>query len=113
MAKRKTISSKLFEMFTGELVSIWVKKDMKELSEDIRGGVKNFSSPGVLAGFLNEEDDEYFFLGHTPADISFAVKKNEIIQVGLLEQDEIDTLQEQAEALNNAVETPKKNTGVN
>jgi hypothetical protein len=97
MSKRKNIS-KLFEIFTGERVSIWVKKDMMQTMLDNKGNLKTSAQPGVLGGFLIEEDDEYFYFGHVPETIAFAVKKDSIIQLGILEDtDLVDRLQEQAE----------------
>lgn len=114
MAKKQNIS-KLFEIFVGEKVSVWVKKDMQQVVQDAKGNIKNITNPGVLGGYLIEEDGKYFYLGHTPDIIAFAVKEEDIIQIGILDEDSefMDHLQEQAEALNDAVATPEDDTGVN
>lgn len=78
--KRLSSYSLLFEIFCGNYVNIFVK-NIKSV-----GGRQGKINNVMLAGFLLDEDDEFYFLGQTPDDVFCAVKKDEIAALMLGEE---------------------------
>lgn len=99
--------SQVFECFTGEFVSVVLNKDNKN-SVSIGNTIRPVQSPMVIQAYMIEEDDEYFFLGHDPDLICIAVKKNQIVLIETL-----DPTEDMAQELDEAVEIPKSDLGVN
>lgn len=99
--------SKIFECFTGEFVTVLLNKDDKN-SVNLGNNIKSVQSPMVIGGFLIEEDDEYFFMGYDPDLICIAVKRNQVVVMEIVDQNA-----EIAHQLDDAVETPLDDTGIN
>ena len=99
--------SYVYECFTGEFVSIVLNKDEKN-SVAIGDTIRPVQKPMIVLGFMIEEDDHYFFLGHDPDLICIAVKKNQVVVIEVADPNE-----QMAHELNDAVETPKNDLGVN
>lgn len=70
--KQQQTYSLLFEIFCGSYVNIFVKNIKSSATR--AGKVNNV----MLAGFLLDEDEEYYFLGQTPEEVFCAVAKSEM-----------------------------------
>ena len=91
--------SYVYECFTGEFVSIVLNKDEKN-SVAIGDTIRPVQKPMIVLGFMIEEDDHYL--------ICIAVKKNQVVVIEVADPNE-----QMAHELNDAVETPKNDLGVN
>ena len=97
----------LFKYFAGEFVSVLLNKDIKQ-SIQTTHTVKTIVNPCQLEGYLIDEDDIYFFIGSQPGTINTAINKKMIVTMEL-----IDPNQDMAIELDQSVETPKDDKGVN
>jgi len=79
--KRPKKSSLLYDIFVGTYVNIALK--------NIKGGS---SRPGkianlMFAGYLLDEDEEYFYIGQTSDEVYAAVKKEEVAAIMLSDEE--------------------------
>lgn len=99
--------SRLFEIFTSEYVRLTLKKNIKQSIK-----TKNVSEmvelPIMIEGFFTEEDDTYYYLGYEPGSISIAVSQYEVSTMEICDPNE-----QLAENLNDLVETPENDNGMN
>jgi hypothetical protein len=73
LKKQKKNSSRMFEVFAGEYVTIVVKT--------IKGGSKGKIINLMLAGYLLDECENYVYIGENPHEIFACVKHNEIASI--------------------------------
>jgi len=83
----KKQESHIFELFAGEYVSIILDMQVESVSQksDTIDMVKH---PLNVTGYLTDEDDDYFFLGHEPNIYNQAVKKAMIVHIEVIEEEE-------------------------
>jgi hypothetical protein len=80
--KRKLTSNRFFDTFAGEEVRIFTKVSVSEGIETEQGTIKQ-EAPMTVVGFLLDFDEEYYFVGDGPDQVSSAVK---IDQVALIQE---------------------------
>lgn len=78
--------SHLFELFAGEYVSILINMQVESISQNSET-VDMIKSPLNISGYLTDEDDDYFFLGHEPNIYNQAVKKDLIVHLEVVEEE--------------------------
>lgn len=104
MTKKKITS--FFEVFAGEHITVIINQNMEQSVTDGET-LQTLKSPISVSGYLTDEDDDYYYLGHEPGQYNQALKKNMVTHAALTEEDDVMT-----EILNNA-ETPTKNEEYN
>lgn len=97
----------LFELFCGEFVRLLLIKDSKQTVEH-GGTIKTIQQPLTIEGFLIEADDDYYYLGLSPQVISKAIHKSQIVQIEI-----INPTKEEDELLNEIVDVPDSENGIN
>jgi hypothetical protein len=97
----------LFNYFAGDWVSILLLKDIKQSVQAPRN-VNTIYTPLFAEGYLLDQDEHYYYLGQQIDNVDKAVNKKYIITVELA-----DPHQELAMQLDESVETPKDDKGVN
>lgn len=70
-------SSKVFDKFVGSFIHI-VTASLK--GSESSGGRK-IIGPVIITGFMLDEDEEYFYLGQSPDEITDAVKRSEVVRI--------------------------------
>lgn len=85
MVKQKEAVDNLFELFAGEYVSIMINATVESAVQN-GDQVEITKAPLTSVGFLSDEDDTYFYLGHEPNVYNQAVKKNMVIHIEVLEE---------------------------
>lgn len=103
--------NRVFENFAGEHITILLNKDTKQTVE-VDGRLQIIQSPALVEGYLIDEDDEYYYIGHTQKAFNQVVNKRYIVHIELTNQEETQNLQE-LELLNNLVDVPDEETGFN
>jgi hypothetical protein len=103
--------NRVFENFAGEFITILLNKDTKQTVE-IDGRLQIIQSPALIEGFLIDEDDEYYYIGHNEKSFNQVVNKKYIvhIEVGNPEKEEIT---QSFDMLNSLVDVPDEETGFN
>lgn len=74
------MSNRVFENFAGEFVVILLNKDTKQTVE-MNGKLHIVYSPAIIEGFLIDEDDEYYYVGHSPKSFDQVINKKYIVHI--------------------------------
>jgi hypothetical protein len=85
MTKQKEISDNLFELFAGEYVSMLLEATMENVNQN-GDQVEIVKAPLSVVGFLSDEDNVYFYLGHEPSVYNQAVRKDRVVHIEVLEE---------------------------
>ena len=107
MAKSK---NRIFESFCGEYVETRLNKDNRQTIE-MGGKIVTVHSQNIIKGFLVDEDDEYYYVGHNPETFSHAVNKRYIVHIGATNETEREA--EQQELLDGLVDRPERKSDYN
>lgn len=83
---KKHSESHLFELFAGEYVSILLNMQIESVSQNLET-VDMLKTPLNITGYLTDEDDDYYYLGHEPNVYNQAVKKNMIVHLEVIEEE--------------------------
>jgi len=85
MKKKPRENSPYFKIFVGELVAITMnfKITGQEMDED--GSGKMTEEPLTAIGYLLEEDDQYYYLGEDPRQVTVAVKIKDVMITSVIE----------------------------
>lgn len=83
---KKDKGSHLFELFAGEYVSIILDMQVESVSQGA-DTIDMVKTPLSVVGYLTDEDDDYFFLGHEPNIYNQAVKKAMIMHLEVIEEE--------------------------
>jgi hypothetical protein len=75
----------LFELFAGEYVSIILDMQIESVFQGAES-IDMVKTPLNVSGYLTDEDDVYFYLGHEPNVYNQAVKKNMVIHIEVVEE---------------------------
>lgn len=99
-------SRRLFDFFVGDIVSIILDQQVEHTIEKTNS-VQTMKSPLSVQGYVLDMDDEYVYLGHSPDQISQAVKIDFIVH--------IETAKEEnpINKILNEIDTPDKPEGYN
>ncbi len=76
----------LFELFAGEYVSIILDMQVESVSQGAET-IDMVKTPLNVSGYLTDEDDVYFYLGHEPNIYNQAVKKDMVIHIEVVEEE--------------------------
>lgn len=68
-------STKIFNIFKGSFVYV--------LTRTLRSSVGKQTAPVICEGFLLDEDEEFFFFGTTPEEVTDAIKRSEVVRIFL------------------------------
>jgi len=79
--------SHLFELFAGEYVSILLDMQVESINQK-NDTVDMLKTPLNISGYLTDEDDDYYYLGHEPNIYNQAVKKNMIVYLEVVEEEQ-------------------------
>lgn len=82
--------SHLFELFAGEYVSILLNMQIESVSQNVET-IDMVKTPLNITGYLTDEDDEYFYLGHEPDVYNQAIKKEMIMHLEVIEEEKKTT----------------------
>jgi len=72
-------TSKIFDKLQNEYLCVMVGHNLK---------TKTGTLPLVTYGYLVDEDDDYFYLGHTPHQLNQVVRKDKIVHIEVSSEDE-------------------------
>lgn len=84
--KTESKGNHLFELFAGEYVSILLNMQIESVSQNLET-VDMIKTPLNITGYLTDEDDDYYYLGHEPNIYNQAVKKNMIVHLEVIEEE--------------------------
>jgi hypothetical protein len=85
MMKKKTDKHELFFLsFIGEYVTIILKREAKVLHQTEEGYIEE-TVPMTVNGYLLDMDDEYYFIGESPNNISRAILKKEVVYIEIVQ----------------------------
>ncbi len=84
--KTETKGNHLFELFAGEYVSILLDMQVESVSQSAET-IDMVKTPLNITGYLTDEDDDYFYLGHEPNVYNQAVKKDIIVHIEVIEEE--------------------------
>lgn len=96
---KKQEGSHLFELFAGEYVSILLDMQVESVTQS-NDTVDMVKTPLTTIGYLTDEDDEYYYLGHEPNVYNQAVKKSMIIHLEVIEEEKEEPLFKDTKAPN-------------
>jgi hypothetical protein len=103
--------NRVFENFAGEYITILLNKDTKQTIE-IDGRLQIIQSPALIQGYLIDEDDEYYYIGHNESSFNQVVNKRYIVHIEL-GNSETEEEQQDLELLDSLVDVPDEDTGIN
>jgi hypothetical protein len=103
--------NRVFENFAGEYITILLTKDTKQTVE-IDGRLQIVQSPALIEGFLIDEDDEYYYIGHNNKSFNQVVNKRYIVHIEL-SSSEKEEEEMSYELLDSLVDVPDDDTGIN
>ncbi len=103
------MSNRVFESFAGEYVVILLNKDTRQTVE-MDGKLQIVHSPAIIEGFLIDEDDEYYYVGHSPKAFNQVINKKYIVHMEI--GSETDS-KKTNDFLNHLVATPDEDIGFN
>jgi len=83
---KQSQGSHLFELFAGEYVSIILDMQVESVSQGA-DTIDMVKTPLNVSGYLTDEDDDYFYMGHEPNVYNQAVKKAMIIHLEVVEEE--------------------------
>jgi hypothetical protein len=72
-------STLLYATFSGYCVDIIVRS--------VRARINNVTSNMVLSGFMLDECDEFYYVGETPAEVTAAIRKIEVVTINLAREE--------------------------
>jgi hypothetical protein len=104
-----TMSNRVFENFAGEFVVILLNKDTRQTVE-MEGRLQIVHSPAIIEGYLIDEDDEYYYIGHSPKSFNQVINKRYIVHMELGSENSSNKTNTY---LNDLVPTPDEETGYN
>jgi general stress protein 26 len=104
-----TMSNRVFESFAGEFVVILLNKDTRQTVE-MEGRLQIVHSPAIIEGYLIDEDDEYYYIGHSPKSFNQVINKKYIVHMELTSENSSGKTNTY---LNDLVPTPDEETGYN
>ena len=107
MSKNK---NRIFENFCGEYVEIRLNRDNKQTAE-ANGRLVTVYTQNVIRGYMVDEDDEYYYIGHNPESFSQAVNKRDIVHIGIGNENE--DVVEQQDLLDGLVDRPESKSDYN
>lgn len=79
--------SHLFELFAGEYVSILLNMVIESVNQN-NETIDMIKTPLNVTGYLTDEDDDYYYLGHEPNVYNQAIKKDMVIHLEAIEEEE-------------------------
>ena len=79
--------NQLFELFAGEFVSILIDMQVEKVNQS-SDTIDIIKTPLNITGYLTDEDDDYFFLGHEPNVYNQAVKKDLVVHMEVVEEEQ-------------------------
>lgn len=103
--------NRVFENFAGEYVTILLNKDTKQTVE-IDGRLQIIQSPALIEGFLIDEDDEYYYIGHNDKSFNQVVNKKYIVHIELSSAEKAQEEQD-LNFLDSLIDRPDEDTGIN
>lgn len=103
--------NRVFENFAGEFITILLNKDTKQTIE-MDGKLHIVQSPAIIEGFLIDEDDEYYYIGHTDKAFNQVVNKRYIVHIELGNPDK-ERIDSDFDMLNSLIDVPDEDTGIN
>lgn len=103
------MSNRVFENFAGEFVVILLNKDTKQTVE-MDGRLQIVYSPAIVEGFLIDEDDEYYYIGHSPKSFDQVINKKYIVHIELGSEKKSKSKNSMLDSL---VSIPDEDTGFN
>ena len=83
--KTESKGNHLFELFAAEYVSIILDMQVESVSQGA-DTIDMVKTPLNVSGYLTDEDDVYFYLGHEPNVYNQAVKKDMVIHIEVVEE---------------------------
>jgi hypothetical protein len=87
MSKAKeTATDFLFELFAGEHVSILIDMQVESVVQK-EDTVEMIKTPLNVTGYLTDEDQNFYFLGHEPDIYTQAVSKSRIVHIEVVEEE--------------------------
>lgn len=102
--------NRVFENFAGEYITILLNKDTKQTVE-IDGRLQIIQSPALIEGFLIDEDDEYYYVGHNDKSFNQVVNKKYIVHIELSSSEKEE--EPSIDLLDSLVDVPDEETGFN
>lgn len=102
--------NRVFENFAGEHITILLNKDTKQTVE-IDGRLQIIQSPALIEGYLIDEDDEYYYIGHNDKSFNQVVNKKYIVHIELSSSEKVE--QVDFDLLDSLVDVPDEETGFN
>jgi hypothetical protein len=98
--KKKTTSgsdlSLFFSVFAGELVE-FMTTQMSTITTQTDEGTETGEYPWAIKGYLLDEDENFYYIGRSPTEVTSGIKKDVVIAVAI-----IDVFEEQmTEAVKN------------
>lgn len=88
MVNKEQELSTFFLAFIGQQVTITVTSTSVVNFADENGNTVE-TMPVFYEGILLDHDDEYYYLGSTPNEITQAVKKKQVVHIMVMEQKDI------------------------
>lgn len=105
--KKKPIeNSPFFLTFIGEKLRLMTHQKITE-SVEVEEGTQVVETNLTLSGYLLDLDNEYYYLGLTPSEVSFALRKTDVFLI------EIERLSSAYEEILENVESPEDDKGYN
>lgn len=78
--KKKINNEQFFSVFIGEVVSITTSTNLSQTVE-LEDEVVQIDIPNTFDGFLLDADEEYYYLGDTPHEVSKVVRKEQCVAI--------------------------------
>lgn len=103
------MGNRVFENFAGEFVVILLNKDTRQTIE-MEGRLQIVYSPAIIEGYLIDEDDEYYYIGHSPKSFDQVINKKYIIHMELGSE---NTSKKNDDLLLHLTPTPDEDVGFN
>ena len=84
--KKETAYTRLFELFAGTYVTIAVKS--------LRGVTSSKKISNVmLAGYLLDECETFYYIGDTPTEVFAAVRRDDVISIMMGREGDMETVE--------------------
>jgi len=90
--KKKTTTgaelSLFFSVFAGELVE-FMTTQMSTVITQTEEGTETGEYPWAITGYLLDEDENFYYIGRSPIEVSSAIKKDIVIGVSITDMNEV------------------------